>query len=515
MKEVTSEECFDKSRENEQLRRLLSKLPNLSTLQVTAMADQKELVNRHQIIDIEIDRKYHRALGKPFHLCHESRLVPTSFLSRRTGLPQSHLAMTPWAADNFENLLPAAARARIPIKYLRISLDNLETFAKLVDLGPKPILRNTLCGLHRLDLRIWNRWLAKGGWVPRASFKQSARGLGHVLDGAKNLTSLSLNFGPLPDESVSAQDELISSEYHRHAAYVCNIVPKLNFPNLYDLQLVGLVASEKYFIEFFSLHSKVLRVLRLGHVRLAGRWVGDGDGIYSAGASILSLLDGLQARLRLESITLSWNFSNRVDEEWIVPEADGGAENSLRRQIERFICHKGPSPFGGLEQYLRGWDRDAPQSGETAFSQRSVSPGDHEELEPPGSTQEDPSVSRTPTSPESPEGDIVGEASPPSSERGEEDLDDDDDDDDRDSNGSNISDVESDSGPDSDSEDDDLSSSEDEDDFDEDDAVITDSGGSLLGYKGKTLQSRLFGPHPDFSDRSWVLHHPLLRMMHD
>jgi hypothetical protein len=57
-------------------------------------------------------------------------------------------------------------------------------------------------------------------------------------------------------------------------------------------------------------------------------------------------------------MSLWGRFGNRWDEAWYVPREQEGPKGCIRAEIEEFICHRGDSPFVGLERYFRPGSQD-------------------------------------------------------------------------------------------------------------------------------------------------------------
>jgi len=135
---------------------------------------------------------------------------------------------------------------------------------------------------------------------------------------------------------------------------------ELRWSKLRSLDVSGLVAHENDLVEFLAAHAKTLRILRMGEIRLSGRVYNQHSDTSYRHDSIIALFHRLRESCDLTEATLWGRFTNERDEMWVAGEGtawlqmDARARREcLRARIARYICHRGDSPFPGLERALR------------------------------------------------------------------------------------------------------------------------------------------------------------------
>jgi hypothetical protein len=270
--------------------------------------------------------------------------APEGYISRRTGLMPDELA-TGSPQKYLFWLLTASFHADALVSRLASSVHDWEMFTKFGKC--KDILRGQLSGLRVLELTFDSVWLV------RASRIKTAR-LGFIafLNAAPNLKSLTLEMGELP--------WITSAQSHDGPRVVADAILKsMRWPKLKHLSISGLAATEQDLIGFFVIHATSLRTLRLGHVEMPLQCTGKGSRIvYQKNGSLISLFTRLRDICTLHNVSLWGRFGNRWDEAWYVPQEQEGPKGCIRAEIEEFICHRGDSPFVGLERYFRPGSQD-------------------------------------------------------------------------------------------------------------------------------------------------------------
>jgi len=139
-----------------------------------------------------------------------------------------------------------------------------------------------------------------------------------ILDSAKALTTLKLDFDELPYESAADAMLPISRTIFDH-----------HWPALQDLKLEAICADEGELLNFLSAHKESLKRLQLGDIELVNN--------LGSQASIMRLFDGIKHSLRLHTCTITGNFTNRLNQAWYV-DTECEQLDCLRDGLEAYMC---------------------------------------------------------------------------------------------------------------------------------------------------------------------------------
>ncbi|KIW09639.1 hypothetical protein PV08_12110 [Exophiala spinifera] len=119
------------------------------------------------------------------------------------------------------------------------------------------------------------------------------------------------------------------------------------YPQLRRLTLDNSCATEDELVGFVEAHRDTLTSLTLRGVELKSMDIPPYPRYTERPSSAVRCLWRLGQVGLLEEVALHDVFSDSWSQGWVVSR--GGGEGCFRRQVEKYICHRGPFPFPGLE----------------------------------------------------------------------------------------------------------------------------------------------------------------------
>ncbi|KAJ9662164.1 hypothetical protein H2198_001515 [Neophaeococcomyces mojaviensis] len=241
---------------------------------------------------------------------------PTDYIGKRTGMHLSNFTND----IHFARLFAASSEKPLhKVSGRSISWRDLRT----LQLNQSVALKQRLGQLKFLELGLYNAENEHDtvSWEEEKRLTQieALDALGAVLDSAKFLTTLKLDFVELPYESAVDEMLPVSRTIFRH-----------HWPILQKLKLEAICADECELLNFLTAHKASLRELQLGDIELANS--------LETRASVLRLFNGVRKSLRLRTCTITGNFTNRLDQAWYV-DTECEQPECIREQLEIYMCN--------------------------------------------------------------------------------------------------------------------------------------------------------------------------------
>lgn len=259
---------------------------------------------------------------------------PTDYIGKRTGMHLSNFTNDVHFARLFTASLGKPLRK---VSGRSISWQDLTTLVS----NHQVAVQERLGSLKYLELGLYN---AENEYNSddeeqgkHATQVEALIALDSILDSAKALTTLKLDFDELPYESA-AYDMLP----------ITHTIFRYHWPALQELKLEAICAEEGELLNFLSAHKTSLKRLQLGDIEL----------VNSPGykASILRLFRDIRNSLRLHACTLTGNFTNRLDQAWYV-DTECKDDKCVRNLMEADMCNwtSPPETTGFVGYYWRRW----------------------------------------------------------------------------------------------------------------------------------------------------------------